>query len=117
MAKKTASKAFTKGEVLYLAFPSSKGGEYLVAVAQNKLGMIVVGHVCPAINKSKHCWHIDEAARLYREWKWWEDLAEDKVAVIPVKKQIVYEENWMQIPVPGVPIDLNKLLEGEEYAS
>jgi len=102
-AKKTAVKAWETGDTLILAFPSSSSdGSYLCRV-EVLSGKIYVFHSCPAANSRRKCWHIREAERLYKEWRWW-DRHINSMQVISLAKPIIYQKDWSEIPVPGTEL-------------
>ena len=105
--KYTISAAFTNEtnqEVLYLSLPSSSGGQYLagVCVVKNK---IVVAHECPASRLKKPCWHNETATQAFLEHLWWRKELQ-QYEVVHLNRKIQLSEDWVQIPVPGQPIEI-----------
>ncbi len=93
-------KAFRKGEVLYLAMPSSKGGYYIVAAALNKkTNTLFIGHDCPAIRHNKQCWHVKAAVEAFKEWRWWE--VDENTKVVSIQKPLVLLPELELIELPG----------------
>lgn len=98
---KTAAKAWQAGNALFLAFPSqSSPGTLYPVMVRETAGRLVIEHLCPARYK---CWHVGEAARLYREWRWWEDVPEK---VVSVRRPVVLRPEWTEIAIPGTVPDL-----------
>ncbi len=89
---------------LVVSCPSSRGGgNYLVGVTQ-KNGTILIAHSCPASQKGLRCWHIDKALHAFKEWRWWDSDVKN-ANIKSVAKKIQLDQNWKQIPIPGIEID------------
>ncbi|MGB9804542.1 hypothetical protein [Desulfofundulus sp.] len=100
------ARAWQAGNALVLACLSRSSPEtfYPVLVRQVR-DHLEVEHICPSRNE---CWHVREAARLYREWRWWEPVPE---RVVAVRRPVVLRPDWVEIPVPGtVPEEIEKVL-------
>lgn len=92
----TVARAWQAGGALVLACLSrSVPSTFYLVKAFRQGNCIVVQHACPS---RKGCWHVREAARLYREWRWWEPVPEEVVAV---RRPVVLQPDWVEIAVPG----------------
>jgi len=86
------AKMWQAGETLILACPSrsNPGTYYLIKVYRNG-NCVVVEHVCPATNAGRTCWHIKEAARIYKEW-----CGEELEYVVAVSKPVLFRKGWQE---------------------
>lgn len=80
-------------ETFVVACPSSKGGQYLVAITE-KSNTLFVAHSCPAVEHGYECWHIQSAISFYKKIFWYRDVPEK---VVSMEKLVILSPEWEQI--------------------
>lgn len=104
---KKITATFTKKDridSLFLSLPSSNGvGFYLVGVCIVEKS-IVIAHECPACKVGRSCWHNEIALETFLAKLWWrKELADYKV--VRLTRKITMSDDWVQIPIPGQPLE------------